>query len=96
MVGHFLLEQVGIAYALPQPTFELRTKERFILGSRGLSGIQRLGFFYQSECLTGGLCDKRLGSAIPLPIGPIVVPFWGSYLESYKVIPKRNYYGVYG
>ena len=26
----------------------------------------------------------------------MVVPFWGSYLESYKVIPKRNYYGAYG
>ena len=26
----------------------------------------------------------------------IVVPFWGSYLESYKVVPKRNYYGAYG
>ena len=31
-----------------------------------------------------------------LPIGPKVVPFWGSYVESYKVIPKRNYYGAYG
>ena len=33
-----------------------------------------------------------------LPIGPKVVPFWGSYLESYayKVIPKRNHYGAYG
>ena len=31
-----------------------------------------------------------------LPIGPIVVPFRGSYLESYKVIPKRNYQGAYG
>ena len=31
-----------------------------------------------------------------LPIGPIVVPCWGSYLESYKIIPKRNYYGAYG
>ena len=30
-----------------------------------------------------------------LPIGPMVVPFWGSYLEFYKVIPKRNYYGAY-
>ena len=29
---------------------------------------------------------------LALPIGPIVVPFWGSYLDSYKVIPKRNYY----
>ena len=31
-----------------------------------------------------------------LPIGPKVVPFWGSYLEFYKVIPKRNYFGAYG
>ena len=33
-----------------------------------------------------------------LPIGPKVVPFWGSYLESYayKVIPKGNHYGAYG
>ena len=22
--------------------------------------------------------------------------FWGSYLESEKAIPKRNYYGAYG
>ena len=27
---------------------------------------------------------------------PIVVPFGGSYLESYKVIPKRNHYGASG
>ena len=31
-----------------------------------------------------------------LPRGSIVVPFWGSYLESYKVTPKRNYYGACG
>ena len=31
-----------------------------------------------------------------LPIGSIVVPFWGSYSESEKVIPKKNYYGAYG
>ena len=31
-----------------------------------------------------------------LPIGLIVVPFWGSYLEFDEVIPKRNYYGAYG
>ena len=30
-----------------------------------------------------------------LTIGPKVVPFWGSYLEFYKVIPKRNYFGAY-
>ena len=29
-------------------------------------------------------------------MGPKVVPFWGSYLEFYKVIPKRNYFGAYG
>ena len=30
------------------------------------------------------------------PIGPIVVLFWGSYVEFYKVIPTRSYYGAYG
>ena len=35
-------------------------------------------------------------SAKPLPIGPKVVRFCGSYLGSYKVIPKRNYFGSYG
>ena len=29
-----------------------------------------------------------------LPTGSIVVPFGGSYAESYKVFPKRNYYGA--
>ena len=27
---------------------------------------------------------------------PQVVPFYGLFLESYKVIPKRNYLGAYG
>ena len=27
---------------------------------------------------------------------PLRVPFCGSYLESYKVLPKRNYLGAYG
>ena len=31
-----------------------------------------------------------------LPKGPKVVPFRGSYLEFYKVIPRRNYFGAYG
>ena len=31
-----------------------------------------------------------------LPIGPIVVPFWGSYVESYKVIPKGTTMGLTG
>ena len=37
-----------------------------------------------------------LGEFHALPMGPIVVPFLGSYVESYKVIPKRNYYGAFG
>ena len=31
-----------------------------------------------------------------LPKGPKVVPFGGSYLEFYKVLPKRNYFGAFG
>ena len=38
----------------------------------------------------------RWDPIVGLPRGPIVVPFWGSYIESYKVIPKRNYYGASG
>ena len=29
-------------------------------------------------------------------LGPKVVPVYGLYLESYKVIPKGNYLGAYG
>ena len=32
----------------------------------------------------------RKDLSMRLPIGPKVVPFWGSYLESYKVIPKKE------
>ena len=31
----------------------------------------------------------------PLPRGSKVVPFWGSYVESYKVIPKGNYWSLW-
>ena len=31
-----------------------------------------------------------------MPRGPKVVPFGGSYIESYKVTPKRNYFGASG
>ena len=30
-----------------------------------------------------------------IPISSIVVPFCGSHLESYKVSPKRKYYGAF-
>ena len=33
---------------------------------------------------------------VRVPQGSIVVPFWGSYIESYKVVPKRNYHGASG
>ena len=42
-----------------------------------------------SRAIAAWLCDP--GS---LPKGSIVVPFGGSYLESDKVTPKRNYYGT--
>ena len=38
----------------------------------------------------------RYAWELSLPIGPRAVPFWGFILESYKVIPKWNYYGAYG
>ena len=38
----------------------------------------------------------KLSRTMRLPIGPEVVLFYGLYLESYKVIPKRNYLGAYG
>ena len=34
------------------------------------------------------------GAEANVALGPIVVPFGGSYLESHKVIPKRNHYGA--
>ena len=46
----------------------------------------------QSEPSAGISALQRLYSLI----GPIVVPIWGSYVEAYKVIPKRNYNGAYG
>ena len=33
-------------------------------------------------------------SILEVPRGSIVVPFVGSYLEFYEVIPERNYYGA--
>ena len=53
-----------------------------------------------SELPEEGLALETLRVLAPvvegLPKGPKVVPFWGSYLESYKVLPKRNYYGASG
>ena len=45
---------------------------------------------------SGVTWTPKVSRITTLPIGPKVVPFWGSYLEFYKVIPKRNYFGAYG
>ena len=52
---------------------------------------------------TEQVSNPRVGSVMSadrpgfsVPIGSIVVPFWGSVLESDKVIPKRNYHGACG
>ena len=55
--------------------------------SPGLSESEDFGFKLLSGCRSVEEGPEKL------PRGPIVVPFWGSYIESYKVIPKRNYLG---
>ena len=58
--------------------------------------------FNETYCPYQGLSTKTLNTRPEaylgsiLPIGPKVVLFWGSYLEFYKEIPKRNYFGAYG
>ena len=41
-------------------------------------------------------CPEIVLGQAPRPKGSIVAPFGGSFLESYKVTPKTNYYGAYG
>ena len=53
-------------------------------------GLARLDFALSAETLT---CWRWVVLLLPYTI---VVPFWGSYLESYKVVPKRNYYRAQG
>ena len=52
--------------------------------------------------LVGGVCDlakpgalRRKTQVVPVLRWPAHVPFCGLYLESYKVIPERNYLGAY-
>ena len=59
--------------------------------------VQAFGFFgfgFSDLRISGP--ELRASGVWGLPIGPKVVPFWGSYLEFYKVIPKRNYFGAHG
>ena len=40
--------------------------------------------------------QPSVSQKLALPIGPQVVPLYGLYLESYEVLPKRNYLGAHG
>ena len=53
-------------------------------GSSGVQYIQALEAFVK--------CNLQSS----IPIGPKVIPFGGSYLESYKVIPKETTMGPMG
>ena len=57
-------------------------------------GFRVLGFREQPVCKHVG--EAGSGRAKALPIGSKVVPFCGLYLDSYRVIRKRNYLGAYG
>ena len=78
----------------PKKTTKHVPKSSTVLDPSRSSGGLQAGSRLRSRChLIGqGLKDRILG----LPRGPIVVPFGGYYLESYKVFPKRNYFGAYG
>ena len=47
-------------------------------------------------CTAASTTLCALGGTLAIPIGSIVVPFYGLYLEPDKEIPKRNYQGAYG
>ena len=42
------------------------------------------------EFLSPTVTTSKPKSYIKLPRDPKVVPFWGSYIESYKVTPKKE------
>ena len=64
------------------------------LGFCGLGFRWREGFRVQCNSVTD--LSARAHTYIYTPKGPKVAPFGGSYLEFYKVIPKRNYFGAFG
>ena len=71
--------------------------------SLGLRFLQWLWGLVQAVGATRSLLMSRCeGSGavgrntINLPRDPKVVPFWGSYIESYKVTPKRSYFAASG
>ena len=52
--------------------------------------------FQTSNCVVVPLGSPLLGKSPGLPRRSMVVPCGGSHLDSYKVIPKRNYCGACG
>ena len=58
------------------------------LGFSGVALMLRLGV---CRCFSCSVLVSRM-----VPIGSKVVPFCVLYFGSYKVIPKRNYFGAYG
>ena len=59
-------------------------------------GGEWLNLDFESLKFALHLRKKNVWGSGFIPIGPKVVPFWGSYIEFYKVIPKRSYFGAYG
>ena len=58
--------------------------------------LLRLPWYAESAYSNGHTVRSSLSSCPKLPKSSIVVEFCGLYLGSYKVIPKRNYYGACG
>ena len=67
-----------------------------VKGSEGVGGSFRCHGYPTPSRSSRIESETSIPKPYALPIGSKVVPFWGSYIESKKVIPKRNNYGAYG
>ena len=92
-------DREGVSQIIPQTVWVLRVgfEGFFCFGFRGF-GFEGFKFSGTMESVFSQVPRTRTcGLDLPaIPRGSIVVPSCGSYTESYKVIPKRNYYGAYG
>ena len=73
----------------------LRAEEqRFLLDGENDCLLQDFPQLKQNKsCANKRLCQLREAG---FTHRPLIVPFYGLYLESYELIPKRNYLGAYG
>ena len=62
---------------------------------RTISCVQGFSEAMTEDILRQTCWRSGSGAKSPIPIGSIVAAFCGSFLGSYKVIPKRNYNGAY-